>query len=352
MHAAFRILKDTFISFLDDRALKFSASLSYYTVFSLAPLLLLMISLAGVFFGRDAIRGQVFGEINGLIGNEAAAQIQDIITNMELSGETNLALAIGGITLLIGATSIFGEIQDSINIIWRVKAKPKRGWLKLIKDRLLSSSLIVALGFLLIVSLMVNGVMLALSDWLKNYFPDVTVIIFQIANFILSFTVITTLFGVIFKVLPDAKIAWKDVRAGAFFTSCFFMLGRFLIGMYIDYSGTGSAYGAAGSLIIILVWVYYTAAILYFGAEFTRVYAEYVGAKIEPADYAVYVEQQEKEKDVVVLPDTAKPDAEVVVKPEPAPTPKPVKKTAKPKSKTTEKSSVPKKTKPKKDNEK
>lgn len=317
MHAAFRILKDTFTSFLEDRALKFSASLSYYTTFSLAPLLLLMISLAGVFFGREAIQGQIFGEINGLIGNQAAAQIQEIIKNMELSGETTTAVIIGGITLLIGATSVFGEIQDSINIIWRVKAKPKRGWLKLIKDRLLSSSLIVGLGFLLIVSLVINGALAALNDWLKYYFPNVTVFIFQVSSVLMSFIVITTLFGVIFKVLPDAKIAWKDVRAGAFFTACLFMLGRFLIGLYIEYSGTGTAYGAAGSLIVILVWVYYTAAILYFGAEFTRVYAEYIGARIEPADYAVYVEQKEKEKDVVVLPETAKPDAEVVVKPEP-----------------------------------
>jgi membrane protein len=331
MHAAFRILKDTFNSFLDDRALKFSASLSYYTVFSLAPLLLLMISLAGVFFGREAIQGKVFGEINGLIGNEAASQIQEIIKNMELSGETTTAIIIGAITLVIGATSVFGEIQDSINIIWRVKAKPKRGWVKILQDRLLSSSLIVGLGFLLIVSLIVNGALLALSEWLKYYFPDVTLIIFQIGNVLVSFIVIMTLFGVIFKVLPDAKIAWKDVRAGAFFTSCLFMLGRYLIGVYINYSGTASAYGAAGSLIVILVWVYYTAAILYFGAEFTRVYAEYLGARIEPADYAVYVEQQEREKDVAVLPDTAKPDAEVIVKPEE----KPIGKAAKPRSKTT-----------------
>lgn len=314
MHIAYRILKETLQGFIDNRALKFSASLSYYTIFSLAPLLLLMISLASVFFGRDAIQGQVFGEINGLIGNQAAAQIQDIIKNMELSGKTNFAIIVGGITLLIGATTVFGEIQDSINIIWKVKAKPKRSWLKWLEDRLLSSSLIAGLGFLLIVSLMINGLLLALSEWLKNYFPDVTLIIFQIINVIISFGVITMLFGVIFKVLPDAKIAWKDVSAGAFFTACLFMLGRFLIGLYVDFSGTGSAYGAAGSLIVILVWVYYTAAILYFGAEFTKVYAEFMGARIEPADYAVYVEQYEKEKVVAILPETAKPDAEVIVK--------------------------------------
>jgi len=310
---AFRLIKETFNAFLDDRALKLSASLSYYTIFSLAPLLLLMISLAGIFFGREAIQGQVFGEINGLIGNEAAAQIQDIIKNLELSGKTSMAVIIGGIALIIGASTVFIDIQDSINIIWKVKAKPKRGWIKILKDRLISSSLIVGLGFLLIVSLVVNGALLALSEWLKNYFPNVTIIFFQILNLIISFIVITTLFGVIFKVLPDAKIAWKDVRTGAFFTACLFMLGRFVIGIYIDFTSTGSAYGAAGSLIVILVWVYYTAAILYFGAEFTKIYAEFSGARIEPADYAVYVVQFEKERDVEVLPNTAKPDSEVVL---------------------------------------
>ncbi|MFT3796196.1 YihY/virulence factor BrkB family protein [Flavobacterium sp.] len=297
-----KILKHTFNGFLEDRALKLSAALSYYTIFSLAPLLLLMISLAGVFFGRDAIQGHVFSEINGLIGNEAARQIQDIIRNMELSGKTNTTIVIGAVTLVIGATSVFGEIQDSINLIWKVKAKPKRGWVKLLKDRLLSSSLIVGLGFLLIVSLLVNGALMALNNIIKGYFPDMTVFVFQGCSLLLNFMVITLLFGVIFKVLPDAKIAWKDVRMGAFFTACLFMLGRYLIGLYIETTSTGSAYGAAGSLIVILVWVYYTAAILYFGAEFTKVYAEFIGAKIEPADYAVYVEQHELERTDVDLP--------------------------------------------------
>lgn len=310
-HIAFRLLKESFNGFLEDRGLKLSAALSYYTVFSLSPLLLLIISFAGIFFGRDAIQGQVFGEINGLIGNDAAVQIQNIIKNMELSGKTSTAIIIGGIMLIIGASSVFVEIQDSINLIWKVKAKPKRGWLKILKDRLLSSSLIVGLGFLLIVSLMVNGILLALSDWLNDFFPDVTMIVFQIINIIISFIVIMTLFGVIFKVLPDAKIAWKDVKTGAFFTACLFMLGRFFIGIYIDLTSTGFAYGAAGSLIVILVWVYYTAAILYFGAEFTKVYSEFTGARIEPADYAVYVIQSEQEMEVDVLPNTSKPDAEV-----------------------------------------
>lgn len=299
---AWCILKNTFIGFDNDRGFKLSASLSYYTVFSLAPLLLLLISLAGFFFGKEAIQGQIFSEMNGLIGDQAAAQIQEIIKNMELSGKTSSAIIIGAITLLIGATSVFVEIQDSINIIWKVKAKPKRGWVKILKDRLLSSSLIVGLSFLLIVSFMVDGVLLALNDWLKSYFPDVTVILFQILSALLSFGVISVLFGVIFKVLPDAKVHWKDVRKGAFFTSCLFMLGKFLIGFYIEQSNAGSAYGAAGSLIIILVWVYYTAAILYVGAEFTRVYSDFNGTKIEPADYAVFVEEHEKEKVVEFIP--------------------------------------------------
>ena len=298
----FKLLTGAFNGFLDDKGLKLSAALAYYTVFSLAPLLLLLISLAGAFFGKDAINNKIFGEINGLVGAQAAKQVQDIIKNMQLSGKTTSAVVIGSITLLLGATTIFIEIQESINMIWKVKAKPKRGWLKLLQDRLLSSSLIVALGFLLIVSLIVNGLIVALSGMLTRYLPDVAVIFVNIINVVISFIVITVLFGVIFKVLPDVKIAWKDVRSGALFTAVLFMIGRFLIGLYISTTGAGSTYGAAGSLIVILVWVYYTAAILYFGAEFTQVYAEFKGVKIAPAEYAVHIEQKEVEHDVDVLP--------------------------------------------------
>ncbi|RDI05598.1 YihY/virulence factor BrkB family protein [Flavobacterium sp. AG291] len=296
------ILKNTFIGFMADKGLKLSASLSYYTIFSLAPLLLLIISLAGAIFGQEASEGRVFEEINGLIGNQAAMQVQQIIQNLELSGKSTISAIIGGITLVIGATTVFGEIQDSINMIWRVKAKPKKGWLKLIKDRLLSGSIIVGLGFLLIVSLIINGALMALNDILKSYFPDLTIILLNLANIVISFLVITVLFGVIFKVLPDAKIGWKDVRAGAFFTSLLFLLGRYVIGLYIQTTGAGSPYGAAGSIIVIMLWVYYTAAILYFGAEYTREYACFKGSKIEPADYAVYVEQKETEKNVKFIP--------------------------------------------------
>ncbi|MFD1139939.1 YihY/virulence factor BrkB family protein [Larkinella insperata] len=296
------LLVGAFNGFTDDRGLKLSAALAYYTVFSLAPLLVLVISITSIFFGEEAIRGQIFGQINGLVGNQAAAQIQEMIKSVELSGKTSVALITGIVTLIIGATTIFIEIQDSINLIWSVKPKPKRGWVKLLKDRLLSSSLIVSLGFLLVVSLLINGLVQALSGILVRYISDTAVVLTEVLNLAISFGVITVLFGVIFKVLPDAKIAWKDIRWGAFFTALLFMLGRFLIGLYIETTSAGSAYGAAGSLIVILVWIYYTAAILYFGAEFTKVYAAHYGIKIEPADYAVYVEQKEQEKDVSVIP--------------------------------------------------
>lgn len=296
---AWSVLSDSFNGFLDDRCLKLSAALAYYTIFSLAPLLVLVISLVSIFFGEEAIRGEIFSQINGLVGNEAAKQIQDMIKNVGLSGKTNTALLIGIVTLVLGATSIFVEIQDSVNIIWRVKPKPKKGWLKLIKDRLLSSSLVVSLGFLLLVSLIVNGVVLAMSGQLTRFLPGIGVYIISAINLLISTTVVAVLFGIIFKVLPDAKIGWKDVRLGAIFTALLFMLGRYVIGLYIQTTSTSSTYGAAGSLIVVLIWIYYTAAILYFGAEFTQAYANHFGIKIEPADYAVYVEQTERERDDV-----------------------------------------------------
>lgn len=293
LKSSWTILKATVTGFIDDLALKYSASLAYYTIFSIAPLLLLMISLAGIFLGKDAIQGKVFAEINGLVGNDAARQIQDMIKHLQMSGRSTISVIIGVATLIIGATTVFGEIQESINIIWQVKPKPKKSWVKLIKDRLLSSSLIITLGFLLLVSLLVNGALLALSDHLKHFLPDITVTLFNLINVAVSFVVITVLFGIIFKVLPDVKIRWRDVRAGAIFTAVLFMIGRLLIGLYIQGSGTSSTYGAAGSLIVILLWVYYTSVILYFGAEFTRAYADFRGIKIEPAEFAVHVEQKE-----------------------------------------------------------
>ncbi len=271
--------------------------MAYYTLFSMAPLLLLVISLAGAFFGREAIEGSVFGELNGLVGNEAAAQIQQIIKNMELSGSTTLSLVIGAVSLIIGATTVFGDIQDSVNKIWSVKAKPEKGWLKLVKDRLLSGSIIIGLGFLLIVALVVNGAVSAFDYLLKGWLPDFSVILLTALTALVNFLVLTLLFGIIYKVLPDAKIKWRDVRAGALFTAALFMLGRYVIGIYIDKADVGSPYGAAGSLIIILIWVYYSAAILYISTSFTKVYAAAKGENIKPSDHAVYVEEKEVESE-------------------------------------------------------
>jgi membrane protein len=265
-------------------------------------MLLLLISLAGVFLAKDAVQGKVFSEINGIVGNDAAQQIQDMIRRLEMSGKSTISVIIGVVTLIIGATTVFAEIQESINIIWQVKAKPKKGWVKLLKNRLLSGSMIVTLGFLLLVSFIINGILLALSDHLKTFLPDVTVVLFNVLNVVISFIVIAVLFGVIYKVLPDAKIRWRDVRSGALFTAALFMIGRLLIGLYIEKTGGGSAFGAAGSLIVILLWIYYTAAILYFGAEFTRAYADFYGIKIGPAEFAVHVEQKETEQEVATVP--------------------------------------------------
>jgi membrane protein len=289
-------------AFIEDRALTMSAALAYYTVFAMAPLLIMLISLASLFYGEDAINRKLFQEINGLVGNQAALQIQDIIRKISLQNNSTFAVIIGVITLFVGATGVFIEMQDSINQIWRVKAKPKKGWKKMLINRVLSFSMIISLGFLLIASLIVNGLILALSDQLSQYFPSLTILVINIFNVGLTFIIISALFAVIFKFLPDVEIDWKDVRIGAFFTVTLFIVGKFLIGIYIEKVGPGSAYGAAGSIIVILVWVYYTSAILYFGVEFTQVYSECYGGKIKPASYAVHIIQTEEEVSVKVLP--------------------------------------------------
>lgn len=290
---------------MDVRGLKFSASLAYYTIFSLAPLLVLTISLAALVFGQEAAEGKVFEEINGLVGNNAAAQIETMLQNVRLNEDNTLAFVIGIGTLLIGATTVFSDMQHSINRIWEIKPKPKRGWVKLIKDRLLSSSLVLSLGFLLIVSLIVNGVLMVFMDYLKHLLSDLAVYLSIALDAVINFMVISALFGVIFKFLPDVRIKWKDVRAGAIFTALLFMLGRVLIGFYIQTTGQGSTYGAAGSIIILLLWVYYTAAILYIGASFTRAFTESRGRRIAPAEFAVHVEERETEKTVDHLPPPA-----------------------------------------------
>ncbi len=287
------IVRQAFTEFLNDHALKFSASLSYYTLFSLGPVLLIIISLAGIFFGKDAVEGKIYGQIQGLVGSGVALQIQDIIGSIEESRVGHRGAIVGLVFLFVGATGVFTEMQDSINYIWSIRTKPTRGFIKLIFDRLLSFSLIIGFGFILMVSLGVHALVDLLYDKLSSFFSEVTIIVFQAVNYVFLFLVITTLFAIIFKVLPDARIRWKDAFVGATFTSVLFLIGKWLIGLYLSNSSVGVTYGAAASVVIILIWVYYTSIILYFGAEFTKVYTMNLGGGIVPKKTAVFIIKQE-----------------------------------------------------------
>ncbi len=289
----FRILKKAGAAFIEDNALKLSASLSYYTVFSIGPIIIIVISLAGIFYGREAVQGKVYGQVKGFIGNDAAIQLQEIIKNIEYSQFKTTGFIIGVVMLLFGASGVFTEIQDSINRIWSVKAKPKRGWLKFITNRLLSFSLVVGLGFIMLVSLLVSTAVDALNTQLAKLFSENVVILFYILNTLIVLAVITLLFAIIFKVLPDAIIRWRDVIKGALFTAVLFMGGKFLISFYISKSNIGITYGTAATIVIVLLWVFYSSVILYFGAEFTKCYAVEAGSGIRPKDTAVFVVRHE-----------------------------------------------------------
>ncbi|MEO5892991.1 MAG: YihY/virulence factor BrkB family protein [Ferruginibacter sp.] len=289
------VFKNSFKGFGDDKVTKLSGSLAYYTVFSMGPLLIVIISLCSIFLGKEAIEGKIYGQLAGFVGSETAAQLQEIIKNASLAGKSKIAAIIGVITLLIGSTTVFAEIQDSINGIWGLKPKPKKGWLKMLQNRFLSFSVIISLGFLLLVSLGIASLIDGFSDRLQNRFPEVTVVVFYIINLTITLVVTTSIFGVIFKVLPDATIKWKDVIAGAVTTAILFMLGKLGISFYISKSDVGGTYGAAGSLVVLLLWVYYSSLILYFGAEFTKAYAVKFGSNIYPNHYAVTTKMVEVE---------------------------------------------------------
>lgn len=296
---------------MDDRCMKLSAALAYYTLFSIAPLLVTLIAVATIFYSREAITGQLSEQIQGFVGENAAQQIQLLIEKSSLSGGSTFALGVSIVVLVLGATSVFIEIQDSINMIWRVRAKPKKGWIQMIKNRGLSLSIIATLGFLLVASLIINFLISGLSGWLTRHLGDGVYYAIEVVNFAITFIVISILFGTIFKVLPDVEIEWKTVRVGAFFTAILFILGKYLITVYINTTGTGSTYGAASSVIVILTWIYYTSLILYFGAEFTQVYAMEHGGHIQPAKYAVYLEQHEVERDGTTMKADLKQKKEV-----------------------------------------
>ena len=289
----FSLIKESFEEFMNDNGLKLSAALSYYTIFSLAPMLLVIISIFSIFFGREAIQGELFGQISGLVGASAAGQLQEILKNAELSNKSGVAAALGIGTLLIGATGLFAEMQDSINFIWAIKSKPKKGWLQYLKNRLISFSLILTLGFLLVVSLGASALVDVLSGQLERYFSEASVVLFYIVNLALVLTIITALFTVIFKVLPDGDLRWKECMVGAIFTAIMFLIGKFVISFYLGQSDLGAAYGTSASIVILLTWIYYSSIILYFGAEFTKVYAKQDGAGITPNKHAVLIVRRE-----------------------------------------------------------
>lgn len=294
--------------FMEDRVMKLSAALAYYTIFSLTPLIIIMISAATIFLGDNLDPNtKLFGEISEMIGTDAANQLKGFVDNANLSGKSTFGLIIGIITLIIGSTAIFIEIQDSINLIWKVKAVPKRGWKKLLTNRLLSFSLIASLGFLLLVSLVINSVVVGIGNKLEVYttkigVEEVSGIFMLIVTNALTLAVVTAIFAIIFKVLPDVVLKWKPALIGALFTALLFSLGKYAIGIYIEKGNPGSAFGAASSIIVILVWIYYTAIILYFGAEFTQAYAEKYENGISPSKYAVHLKTIVVEKKVDVLP--------------------------------------------------
>ncbi|RQO64487.1 ribonuclease BN [Pedobacter sp. KBW06] len=291
--------------FIEDRVMKLSAALAYYTIFSLTPLIIIIISAASLFLGDNMDPNtKLFGEISELVGNDAANQLRSFVNNANYSGKSTFGLIIGIATLVIGATAIFIEIQDSINLIWKVKAVPKKGWKKFLTNRLLSFSLIASLGFLLLVSLVVNSIVVGLGNKIAQYIQieEVSEIMMLVVTNALTLAVVTCIFAIIFKVLPDVRIRWKPAIVGALFTALLFGLGKYVIGIYIEKGNPGSPFGAAGSIIVILLWIYYTAIILYFGAEFTQAYAEKYDHGIAPSKYAVLTRTVVVESEAETLP--------------------------------------------------
>lgn len=296
MHKLWGIVKNASNGFIDDKLMKLSGALSFYMIFSMGPLLLIIITMSSIFFGRAAVEGKVYAQLQNFIGHDTAIQLQSIIQHAAISGKSTIATIIGVVFLIIGASSVFAEMQDSINMIWGLKPKPKSGWIAFLKNRLLSFSIIVSLGFLLLVSLGVSALVEAFGNHLKLIIPGMSFMLIYVINLCITIGITTFIFAVIFKILPDAEIKWRDVTVGAVATMILFLIGKFAISFYISKSNVGSTYGAAGSLIILLLWIYYSSMIVYFGAEFTKFYALTFGDEIKPTDYAVTVRQVEEEK--------------------------------------------------------
>ena len=309
---SWKITKHSFKDFVDHDVLKHSAALAFFTIFALPGLLIVIIWFSDLFYGRGAVEGSIYNQIEKFVGHSAALDIQDTIHNASQSSGSRFASIVGLIVLIVSATSVFNEIQSSVNSIWRLKAKPRKGlgFLKLIFNRLLSFSMIITLGFILLVSLIINGGMDLLLDKLMQKYPQLTVILVYILNIILTYFISAFIFAAIFKILPDARVKWKHVRIGAFVTAFLFMGGKFVISYLLGHNQMTTAYGAAGSIIVILLWVYYSSMILYFGAAFTHSYVVQKGSRIYPNSYAVWVQEIEVESEKSIL---QQPDEKIII---------------------------------------
>jgi len=281
------IFRDAFNQWLEREPFRSSAVISFYTIFSLPGLLVIIINLAGYFYGEEAVTRRISGEIGNMIGRDTASDIETIIANASVHQDFTFASLVGIATLIFGATGVFYQLQQTLNMIWEVKPQPKRKIVKMVLDRFFSFGLILAVGFLLLVSLVLSAMLSIVSSWVAYYFSDAFNILFRILDISLSLGVVTLLFAAIFKFLPDAKIPWKDVWVGALVTALLFVIAKFALGVYFGHSNPASAYGAAGTVILLMLWVSYAGLILLFGAEFTRIYADRHGAKIQPLDFAV-----------------------------------------------------------------
>ena len=283
------LLKETFSEFMADKAMRLSAALAYYSVFSLAPLLIIAIAIAGAVFGEDAARGAIEYQLTDAIGGDAARVVQDMVKAAYLEDKSVLMTVVGVAILLVTASVVFAQLKDAMNTVWGIEVKPGRAVKGFLKSRLLALSMVPVIGFLLLVSLVISTATAAATNWLGSALP-VPGFIFQTLSFLVSLGVVTVLFALIFKVLPDADIRWRDVWFGALITAVLFTIGKLFLGLYLGREGAASAYGAAGALILLLSWVYYSANILMLGAEFTQVYARRSGRRIEPKKNAVRME--------------------------------------------------------------
>jgi membrane protein len=291
-----QVAKESAKDWSDDDAATLAAALAYYALLSLAPLLVISISIAGWFLGPEAARGRVAGELGAIVGAQATAGVQAVVASAQEPKRGVIGAAVGVVTLFVGASGVFGQLQTSLNTIWEVKPKPNRGLLGQLKDRFFSFTMVLGVAFLLLVSLVLSSMLSALGSLLAGSLPG-GALLWQIINFAFSFGVITLLFALIFKVIPDVKVGWRDVWLGAAVTALLFAIGKQLLGLYLGKAAVGSAYGAAGSIVALVVWVYYAAQILFMGAEFTQARARQRGASIEPAANAERVDDAAGGKD-------------------------------------------------------